>query len=106
MSDAEPVDSVFTLLGIDVGLMPPLSRSGVVTGEVTTSAADDTGLASGTPVISGGPDTQCGLLGLGATRQGQMGILAGWSGPLQFVTDTLCMDAETPNMERKAHNSR
>ena len=61
---------------------------------MTTSAADDTGLASGTPVISGGPDTQCGLLGMGATRQGQMGILAGWSGPLQFVTDTPCIDAE------------
>ena len=28
VSDAEPVDSVITFLGIDFGLMPPLSRSG------------------------------------------------------------------------------
>ena len=94
VSDAEPVDSVFTLLGIDLGPMPPLCCSGEQTGEISTTAAADTGLALGTPVIAGGPDTQCGLLGMGITKPGQMGILAGWSGPLQIVTDTPCIDAE------------
>ena len=82
--------------------MPPLTCSGEQTGEISTTAAADTGLALGTPVIAGGADTQCGLLGMGATRHREMGILAGWSGPLQFVTDT---PARMPNAEHGAEGT-
>ena len=94
MSDAEPADSVLKLLGIDSGLMPPLSRSGEQVGEVSAIAAEASGLAVGTPVVCGGPDTQCGLLGMGIIDPGQLGILVGWSGPLQMVTGTPCIDAK------------
>ena len=94
VSDAEPVDSVFNLLRIDSGLMPSLSRSGEQVGVVSTIASDASGLAVGTPVVCGGPDTQCGLLGMGIIDPGQLGILVGWSGPLQIVTDAPCIDAE------------
>ncbi len=94
VSDAEPADSVLKLLDINSGLMPPLSRSGEQVGVVSKIAAEASSLAVGTPVVCGGPDTQCGLLGMGIIDPGQLGILVGWSGPLQMVTAAPCIDAE------------
>jgi autoinducer-2 kinase len=44
-------------------LFPAVEESGTVVGAVTEQAARDTGLAAGTPVVTGGADTQLGLLG-------------------------------------------
>ena len=73
----------------DLGLLKPgvpLVESGTVTGKITSEAAEATGLPRGTPVVAAGADTQCGLLGLGSARAGQVGIVAGWSVPVQMVT--------------------
>ena len=83
--DEEP-DGLLELVGVDADLLPKLSRAGEQTGEVTDTAARATGLEAGTPLIAGGPDTQVGLLGMGVTEPGEMGVLMGWSGPLQMVT--------------------
>ena len=40
---------------------------------------------SGTPVIVAGADTQCGMLGAGVVDTGQVGIIAGWSAPVQML---------------------
>jgi len=61
---------------------------------VSRKASDETGLEKDTPVVLGGPDTQCGLLGLGVYEKGQLGILAGWSAPLQMVTEQPIFDAK------------
>ena len=94
VSDSEPRDAVSTLLGIDSSLMPHASFAGEQTGEVNAATAAETGLSTGAPVIAGGPDTQCGLLGMGVTEAGELGILVGWSGPLQMVTSSPCIDLE------------
>ena len=47
---------------------PPLVEPTTVVGEVTSAAADETGVLAGTPVVAAGADTQCGLLGMGATQ--------------------------------------
>jgi autoinducer 2 (AI-2) kinase len=65
---------------------PSMSGADNVVGTVTGPAARDTGLPEGTPVVTAGADTQCGLLGLGVTSENQVGIVAGWSGALQMVT--------------------
>ncbi len=91
--DEEP-DALLKRVGVDSGLMPGLCRAGEQRGEVTSEAARTTGLAEGTPVVAGGPDTQVGLLGMGVTEPGEMGVLVGWSGPLQMVTRGACVDAE------------
>lgn len=57
-------------------------------GAVRVDAARETGLAVGVPVCVAGPDTQCGLLGMGVAGVGAVGIVAGWSVPLQMVTGT------------------
>ena len=46
-------------------LLPALAAPGSVIGEVAPRAARETGLAAGTPVVAAGPDTECGLLGMG-----------------------------------------
>ena len=94
LSDVEAPDALLKLVDVDSGLMPGLCRAGEQRGEVTSEAARATGLAKGTPVVAGGPDTQMGLLGMGVTAPGEMGILVGWSGPLQMVTRGPCVDAE------------
>ena len=68
-------------------IVPPLVRSGAPIGEVTRKAATATGLKRGTPVIAAGPDTQCGLLGMGVIAPGRIGVVAGTTAPVQMVTD-------------------
>ncbi len=69
-----------------------LMQSGAVVGALTRVAADETGLAPGTPIVLGGPDTQCGLLGLGVTGVGDAGLLVGWSATVQAVTGSPLID--------------
>ena len=74
----------------DLGLVSntiPIVQAGTIGGMVSSKAAGETGLPEGTPVAVSGADTQCGLLGMGAALEGQVGIVAGWSVPLQMVTD-------------------
>jgi autoinducer 2 (AI-2) kinase len=53
-----------------------------------------TGGRGGTPVVLAGADTQCALLGMGATGDGQCGVAAGWSAPVQLVTERQVLDAK------------
>ncbi len=73
-------------LEVPEALLPPLARSDEVAGEISAGPATETGLAPGTPVVIGGGDTQCALLGLRVIEPGEVGIAAGWSCPLQQVT--------------------
>lgn len=79
-------------LDVPAALLPPLVDAGQRIGRVTPAAARATGLSSGTPVVAAGPDTQCGLLGMGVTEPGQVGIVAGWSAPLQAVVSGYTLD--------------
>ena len=40
---------------------------------------------AGTPVVVAGADTQCGMIGASAVEAGQVGIVAGWSAPVQML---------------------
>ncbi len=71
---------------------PPLVASGTRIGNVTQAAASATGLKPGTPVIAAGPDTQCGLVGMGVASLGHIGIVAGTTAPIQMVIDKPLVD--------------
>ena len=75
-------------------LLPALAAPGSVVGEVSLRAARETGLAAGTSVVAAGPDTECGLLGMGAATTGAAGVLAGSTAPVQMVLDRPALDAE------------
>ena len=82
----------------EVGVRPsggvPVERAGTVVGSVRREAADLTGIPEGVPVVVSPADTQCGLLGLGVGRPGQVGVVAGWSAPLLMLTGEPAFDGE------------
>jgi autoinducer-2 kinase len=61
---------------ISPDVLPEVVDPGTVVGAVTATAAEQTGLRAGTPVVAGGADTQAGLLGAGV-REGEFTVLAG-----------------------------
>jgi autoinducer 2 (AI-2) kinase len=81
-------------LGLPASLLPPVRPAGTLLGRLTPSAAADLGLAPGIPVAVGGADTQCALLALGAGLPGDIGIVAGTTGPVQGVADCPAPDPE------------
>lgn len=79
-------------LGIAKRLVPPVVAAGGIIGDVSPAAARHTGLPAGTPIAAAGPDTQCGLLGMGVEKPGDAGIVAGWSAPVQVVLNRPLLD--------------
>ena len=87
-------DDLIRSLGLPRQLFPEVVSSGTVLGPLGKDAAADLGLQPGIPVVTGGGDTQCGLLGAGVVDSGQMGIIAGSTMPLQWVLDREFIDTE------------
>jgi len=74
-------------LGDCMDLLPPLIESADIAGTVTQAAADQTGLAVGTPVIGGLFDVIASAIGSGVTRTGAASIIAGTWSINQVVVD-------------------
>ena len=74
-----------------------LVDAGEVVGVTGTSGAAQAGLDFGVPVVAAGADTQAGLVGLGVVGSSDVGLVAGWSAPVQMVTSQpmLAPDGET-----------
>lgn len=81
-------------LGLPERIFPPIVRSGTYLGSLSSEAASHLGLPKGIPVVSGGADTQCGLLGAGAVSPGDLAVIAGTTMPLQVVTSEAILDPE------------
>jgi sugar (pentulose or hexulose) kinase len=77
---------MWRLVGLGEGLLPPLVSAGGRVGGVTRAAAVETGLAGGTLVYAGGPDSQCALAALGSWHEGEAAAVTGWSATMQMVT--------------------
>lgn len=60
---------------------------GQLVGELTTRAAEHTGLAAGTPVIQGGADAFIGMIGLGVVAPGDIALITGSSHLQLMVAD-------------------
>ena len=74
-------------LGVRTNAGVPIERAGAVIGSVRLEVADRVGIPADVPVVVSSADTQCGLLGLGVSSVGQVGIVAGWSVPLLVLTE-------------------
>ena len=81
-------NAMLSKMGVPPSQLPPPSAAGTVVGRLKPDAALRLGLAAGTPVTLAGADTSCGLLGMGLTRPGDTGLVAGWSASMQTVTDS------------------
>jgi sugar (pentulose or hexulose) kinase len=80
-----PLTDLYRNLGLHYDT-PRLVDAGQVIGEATTAGATNAGLSSGILVVAAGADTQAGLIGLGVVGTLEVGLVAGWSAPVQMVT--------------------
>ncbi|MBN8997414.1 MAG: autoinducer-2 kinase [Rhizobiales bacterium] len=70
-------DALVAKAQLDRSLFPRVVEPATVVGRVTRAAADETGLAEGTPFVAGGGDVQMGSVGLGVVAPGDAAVLGG-----------------------------
>ena len=87
-------EEIFAACDLPRSLRPRLLPSGAPVGRVHAAAAAATGLLEGTPVFTGGADTQCALLGAGVVAIGEAGAVLGTTGPVQRVLGAPVFDDE------------
>lgn len=87
-------DDLIEALELPREIFPAILPCGARLGQVNRQAAQETGLAPGTPVVMGGADTQCGLLGAGVMSEGQTAAVSGTTTPVQMVTGSPIIDPE------------
>lgn len=73
-------------------ILPKIHPNGDRIGEIHAEAAASTTLLPGTPVFSGGADTQCALLGSGVIEPSQAGTVLGTTAPVMGIADQPCID--------------
>jgi xylulokinase len=74
------------LIGWNPATLPPIKPATAIAGTVTAQAAVATGLAAGTPVVTGANDTTVELLAAGAIRPGQATVKLATAAVLSQVT--------------------
>jgi xylulokinase len=80
LADRDWSTELLGTLDLDPALFPPTFEGPEVTGEVTASAAEATGLRAGTPVVAGGGDQAANAVGVGAIASGVLALSLGTSG--------------------------
>jgi xylulokinase len=73
------------LLEVPMSKLPGIGQSSRIDAGLSREAAGATGLHPDTPVVYGGGDSHCALLGLGAVRDMQIGLLLGTNSTLRLV---------------------
>jgi xylulokinase len=84
--------------GVDPELLPPVHRASAVIGVVTSEAAGETGLLSGTPVAAGTSDFAATLLGSGVSSEHRGSDITGTSTLITAYAPQPLKDAIITNM--------
>lgn len=71
---------VVDALGIPQSWLPKVHEGTAVTGVISDTVADLTGLKAGTPVVGGGGDQAAGAVGMGCVSPDKIGVTVGTSG--------------------------
>jgi autoinducer-2 kinase len=82
---------VAEICGLPSHVLPPVYEPGTPIGTVSSPAAAQTGLVAGTPVVTGGADTQLALAGAGIGRD-QFTVVAGTFWQTTVVLDSPVVD--------------
>jgi xylulokinase len=86
------------LLDLELNKLPEIVNSWQIIGHVTAEAAQETGLAVGTPVVAGGGDMPCLLLGAGLTKLGRACDVAGTACDISVFGEEPCIDPRLMNL--------
>lgn len=87
-------DELIKLLDLDPSILPACFEGPEITGRVSGSAAAETGLAAGTPVVAGGGDQAAGAVGNGVVREGPVLVTIGTSGVVFAAAEKPAVDPE------------
>lgn len=87
-------DDLLKELGIPRVWMPLTFEGTEVTGCVSKTAAELTGLKQGTPVVAGGGDQEAGAVGVGAVDPSVIGLTVGTSGVIFATTSEPLIESE------------
>jgi xylulokinase len=90
-------DEILSQAGIERRLLCDAYPSGTLLGEVTTKAAEATGLPLGTPVVLGGHDYLCGALPVGAFSPG---VVLDVTGTWEIVLTAIPAPVLTPDVQK------
>lgn len=85
-------------LDIDIRKMPALAQSGEVIGRLKREPAKILGLAEGIPVVAGGGDMLCLLLGAGLTVEGRGCDIAGTACDISVFAPRPCLEPRLMNL--------
>lgn len=85
---------ILAALGIPESWMPAVYESPEVSGRISATAAAETGLKEGTPVVGGGGDQAAGAVGNGIVQPGAVSISLGTSGVVFAYADKPVMDPQ------------
>jgi xylulokinase len=78
--------------GLNDSVLPRLFESPEITGSVSQSAAELTGLRAGTPVVAGAGDQAAGAVGMGIVKPGSVSATIGTSGVVFAATNNPALD--------------
>lgn len=87
-------EEIFETFQLSPSVRPRLVPAGTPAGRVRSEVARVMGLREGTPVFTGGADTQCALLGSGVVEPGEASAVVGTTTPVQLVIDRPLFDME------------
>lgn len=77
---------------MDESILPRVYESIEITGAVSKSGAESTGLIEGTPVVAGAGDNAAGAVGMGVVSPGTVSATIGTSGVVFAVTEQPMLD--------------
>ncbi len=81
-------------LGFPGELLPHQTEAGAPFAALTPGIGEDWGIPGGTPVTLADADNLAGIMGMGLASPGETGILLGWSGSVQILTESAKLDTE------------
>ena len=85
---------LLSALNIPESWMPPTFEGTEFTGVVNDSAAAETGLLAGTPVVAGGGDQSAQAVGVGSVEPGIIGLSVGTSGVVFATTPSALIEPQ------------
>jgi xylulokinase len=85
---------VLGAMEVPVEMLPTAMPSTQIVGNLTAAAAGELGLLEGTPVVSGGGDVPCAVIGSGAISEGRVHLYLGTSAWVIAVAPDFNMEAE------------
>lgn len=83
------IDDVLRVCSLDASLLPKVHQPTAIVGQVSETAASETGLAPGTAVIAGSADHVASALSSGLQSEGDLLIKLGGAGDVLYCLDSL-----------------